>query len=53
MRVDEIFGGRLAAALEAFGPRGSVLHLSCGSGMWIRALLSLVLDIGDQRTAVI
>jgi SAM-dependent methyltransferase len=37
--VHEIHGAGLVTALDAFGPRGDVLELSCGSGIWIRPLL--------------
>lgn len=38
VRVDEISGPELLAGLKEFPPRGEVLQLACGSGMWIRVL---------------
>jgi SAM-dependent methyltransferase len=37
--VDLPGGGELARALEAFQPRGSVLELACGPGVWTGRLL--------------
>ena len=38
-------GSELTAALDAFGPSGSVLELACGPGTWTRQLLGHATDI--------
>jgi demethylmenaquinone methyltransferase/2-methoxy-6-polyprenyl-1,4-benzoquinol methylase len=38
-------GGELAAALDAFGPTGSVLELACGPGVWTGQLLRHATDV--------
>jgi SAM-dependent methyltransferase len=38
-------GDELAAALEAFQPRGSVLELACGPGVWTGQLLRHATDV--------
>lgn len=38
-------GDELAAALDAFGPAGSVLELACGPGVWTGQLLRHATDV--------
>ena len=38
-------GGELTDALEAFQPRGSVLELACGPGVWTGRLLRYAADV--------
>jgi SAM-dependent methyltransferase len=38
-------GAEVAAALEAFEPRGDVLELACGPGMWTELLLSYAASV--------
>jgi 2-polyprenyl-3-methyl-5-hydroxy-6-metoxy-1,4-benzoquinol methylase len=38
-------GGELADALEAFQPKGSVLELACGPGVWTSQLLRHATDV--------
>ena len=38
-------GGELAEALDAFQPKGSVLELACGPGVWTSKLLRYAADV--------
>lgn len=55
--ADEVSGGKLVQALEAFAPRGRVLEFACGTGQWTATLAKhaselTAIDVSPEMLAI-